>query len=177
MISTTRVQVLSSAVNKNIDKDLLPLLGWLRLIGIIAPPSREICVSWLGYIYRSIIWLFSTAVNGVIFYDALYPYFMFKDSNAVVFTWVEIIKCATKAIHSVVIHTTMFLFFNRHWNQLNESFIQTENCVGSYKIENSKLWKLCCVGVTYIIFIVSIIQDLISLKKNVYNRWLFRTAT
>ena len=137
----------------------------MRLIGIIAPPSREICVSWLGYIYRLIIWLFSTAVNGVIFYDALYSYFMFKDSHAVVLTWVELIKCATKAIHSVVIHTILFLYFNRHyWNELNESFIQTENCVGSHRIDNSKLWKLCCVGVIYILFIVSTIQHLLFFK-------------
>ena len=150
---TNKVQVMSGVTD--IDKNVSPLLISMRLIGILGSTSREQCLSWLSLCYRFIIYLFSVAVHGVILYDVFYLYFTYKNSNHILIIWVALINCVTKATHSVGIHSILFFVFNGHWNRLKESINKTENFLGLPKIDYSKLWKLCFLGVVYIILMVS----------------------
>ena len=150
-MNSNKVQQLIPTMN--IEKSLRPVFKWLQLIGAIASPSSNgQFIHLLGHLYRFSFWFFSFIVNGFILYYWLDVYFMSK--KVTVNHWIFFISSSFRTTHTIIIHSYLFFLFNDRWKELIESLNQTEYRFTLKPMNYSKIWKLSCVGVIYIILMV-----------------------
>ena len=179
-MTSNKVQALPVS---ELDWGLLPLLKWLKLIGVLAPSSGGNCIYFSGFIYRCICWLFTLFIHGLILFYSLNSFLNSTTNRNATFAWVEIINYVSKVAHNVGIHTIVFFLLIGRWDQLKETLNRTENRLGLKRIDYGTFCNICLVSVIYIIVFVSInlsyiIRNHLYLTNffNVIEGWLFGFA-
>lgn len=143
----------------DLNWSLKPLIGWTKLIAVLAfPANREHLISLL---HRYLAWILTVVAHVSLMCTFLYcdnvTFFATKGTDAAghaTFSWVLFINYANKTVHSIGIHTVIVFLLAGRWNDLWFSLECTVNRLGLYQLPYSSLQRWSWMAVIYIILSV-----------------------